>query len=143
MTDTDDVETVPDAAVLPSGAPSARRPSADRTEASRQLAIDIARLALADKCTDVVVLDVKGLSPVTDFLVLATGTSGRQMRSAADDVAQLAKERGYPPLSTSGLEGEVWICVDFVDVLFHVFGGESRSYYDLDGLWGDARRVEI
>lgn len=116
---------------------------ADRAEASKAFAVEVAKRAVLDRCSDVRVLDVRGLSPVTDFLVLATGTSGRQMRSAAEDAVVLGKQTGYAPLSSSGLEGETWICVDFVDVLFHVFNPESRGYYDLESLWGDAKRVEV
>lgn len=108
---------------------------------SQAFAVELAKLAVSDKCNDVKVLDVRGLSPVTDFLVLATGSSGRQMRSSADDAVEFGKDTGYRPLSSSGLEGETWICVDFVDVLFHVFSPDSRSYYDLESLWGDAKNV--
>lgn len=82
------------------------------------------------------------MSPVTDYLVLASGTSGRQMRSTADDAIQMGKKTEFRPLSAS-LDSETWILVDFVNVLLHVFSGESRSYYDLEGLWGDAKPVEF
>lgn len=118
-------------------------PVKQETNSSLAFAIEVAKLAKADKCYNVAVLDVKGLSPVTDYLVLATGTSGRQMRSTADDAIELGKESNFSPLSSSGLEGETWICVDFVDVLLHLFNEDSRSYYDLESLWGDAKRVEV
>lgn len=89
-----------------------------------------------------VVLDVAGLSPVCDYFVIATGTSGRQMRSVAEDVMALAEQRDFAPISHSGTEGDNWILADCVDVIVHIFNEESRSYYDLDNLWGDARRVE-
>ena len=82
------------------------------------------------------------LSPVTDYFVLATGTSDRQMRSVADEIAEFGEGRDFKPLSISGLEGGSWILVDFVDVVLHVFSGEARQFYDLDSLWGDAKRVE-
>jgi ribosome-associated protein len=88
------------------------------------------------------VLELAGLSPVTDFFVLATGTSARQMRTVADELAELAEQRNYPALSSSGYEGESWILLDCVDVVIHIFNPEARSYYDLDSLWGDAKRVE-
>jgi ribosome-associated protein len=112
-------------------------------EASLAFAIELARLVVADKCQNVVLLDVRGLSPVTDYLVLATGTSGRQMRSTADESIQLGKDSGFAPLSSSGLDSETWICVDFVDVLLHLFNEDSRQYYDLESLWGDAKRVDF
>jgi len=113
-----------------------------RIEASHRLSVDAARLAAATHCTDVVILDVRGLSPITDFLVIATGTSPRQMRSVAEEVIEMADQRGDRALSTNGLDGGSWIVADFIDMVLHVFSPESRLYYDLDNLWGDARRVE-
>lgn len=89
-----------------------------------------------------VVLDVAGLSPVTDFFVLATGTSARQMKTVMDDLEELAEQRKVSCLGRSGYEGETWMLCDMVDVVVHVFSQEARMYYDLDSLWGDARRVE-
>jgi ribosome-associated protein len=99
-------------------------------------------MAADTRARDVVVLDVTNLSPVTDFFVIATGTSARQMRSVCDDIVEMAKSTNNKALSTSGFEGESWMLVDFVDVVVHVFGESARAYYDLDGLWGDAPRVE-
>jgi ribosome-associated protein len=90
----------------------------------------------------VVLLDVRGISPVTDYFVLATGTSPRQMKTVCDDLAEMAEQRGVRPIGQNGLEGETWMLIDFVDVVVHVFNQEARAFYDLDGLWGDARRVE-
>ena len=89
-----------------------------------------------------VVLDVTGISPVCDFFVIATGTSARQMRSVADDIAELGEGKGLSPISQSGEESATWILVDCVDVIVHLFNDESRMYYDLDNLWGDAKRIE-
>ncbi len=89
-----------------------------------------------------VVLDVTGLSPVTDYFVIATGSSPRQMRTVGKEIEELAQERDMAPLGRNGFEGEQWVLVDFVDVILHVFSEDSRHYYDLDNLWGDAKRVE-
>ena len=114
----------------------------NRIESSRRLSVDAARLAAATHCTNVVILDVRGLCPITDFLVITTGTSPRQMRSVAEEIMEMAQQRGDHALSSNGLEGGSWIIADFIDVILHVFSPEARSYYDLDNLWGDARRVE-
>ena len=87
-------------------------------------------------------LDVTDLSPVTDFFVIASGTSARQMRTVIDEVQEMAESHGYRPMSRAGYEGESWIVLDFVDVIVHVFNDEARHFYDLDNLWGDAKRVE-
>jgi ribosome-associated protein len=115
---------------------------ARRAEQAKNFAIEAARLASHTHCHNVVVLDVSGLSPVTDFFVIATGTSPRQMRSVCDEVAELGQQRNFSSLSRSGYEGESWICVDFVDVLLHVFSSDARHFYDLDNLWGDAKVIE-
>jgi len=114
-----------------------------RSEASVTYAVAVAQAARESKCQNVVILDVRGLSPITDVLVLATATSGRQMRAVAKEVVEIGREKDYSALSTSGLDGETWVCVDFVDVLFHIFNPESRQYYDLESLWGDAKPVEL
>ncbi|HLL90939.1 MAG TPA: ribosome silencing factor, partial [Tepidisphaeraceae bacterium] len=112
-----------------------------RVAAARQFALDAARLCAATRCHNVVLLDVSGLSPVTDYFILASGTSPRQMRSVCDGLEEMGLERGHKPLTRSGTEGESWMLIDFVDVVVHVFSQQSRSYYDLDGLWGDAKPV--
>lgn len=89
-----------------------------------------------------VILDVTGLSPVTDFMVIATGTSPRQMKTVCDDLEEMAEPRDFRALSRAGDGGATWTCIDFVDVVLHVFGQEARYYYDLEGLWGDAPKVD-
>ena len=116
--------------------------SVDRTEAAKAFAIEAARLAANTRCHDVTVLDVRGLCPVADFFVIATGTSARQMRTVMDELKELGEAKNYSPLARSGYEGESWMLLDCVDVLVHVFSDMARLYYDLDGLWGDAKRVQ-
>jgi ribosome-associated protein len=111
-------------------------------EAARAFAVDAARLAANTRCHNVVTLDVTDLSPVTDFFVIASGTSARQMRTVIDEIEEMAEGHGYRPMARSGYEGESWIVLDFVDVIVHVFNDEARHFYDLENLWGDARRVQ-
>ena len=85
---------------------------------------------------------MRQISPVTDYFVIASGTSPRQMRTVCDQIEELAAPKGYSVLSRSGYEGEQWMLYDFVDVIVHVFNDESRRFYDLENLWGDAKRVE-
>lgn len=113
-----------------------------RLQAAREFAIEAARMAANTRCHDVVVLDVGGISPVTDFMVLATGTSPRQMKTVCDDLEEMAEQKGERPLSRVGDDSSSWTCIDFVDVVVHVFSDAARSYYDLEALWGDAARVE-
>jgi len=114
----------------------------DAPEASaRDFALDAARAASELKCAEVTVLDVRGLSPVCDFMVVASGTSERQMRAVAQEIEDLGKERGSPPFRQSRDGGDTWIVIDFVHVVVHLLEPEQRAFYDLDGLWNDAPRV--
>lgn len=113
-----------------------------RLEAGRKLATAAANLAAQTLCSNIVVLDVAGISPVTDYFLIATGTSPRQMRTVSDEIEEMARKQGYSTLSRSGYEGESWILLDLVDVVVHIFSADARQYYDLDNLWADARRVE-
>jgi ribosome-associated protein len=118
-------------------------PSQQSEQQTRQFAIESARLAANTRCHNVALLDVRGISPVTDYMVIATGTSPRQMRTVCNDLADWAvNERGVRPYHADGLESEMWMLIDFVDVVVHVFNPEARLFYDLDSLWGDAQRVE-
>ena len=108
---------------------------------SKSFAIEAARLAHNTRCHNILILDLAGVSPITDFYVIATGTSARQMRSVCDDIDELARKMGFPSFHRSGYEGESWIAVDYVDVVVHVFSHDARMYYDLENLWGDAKRV--
>jgi len=118
----------------------AARTTAD-PERIRAFAIESARMMLDDKCEDVVILDVTKLSQVTDYIVIATGTSDRQMRSVLEHVEELGDRSGMPAFRTSKDAGTAWLLGDFVDVVVHVFEPNARAHYDLELLWGDAPRV--
>lgn len=110
-------------------------PTAD----AQTFAIEAARLAAATRCHSVVVLDVRGLSPMTDFLVLATGTSDRQLRGVANEIEELGDGVGQHVVHRA--TNENWLLLDYVDVVVHLFEHETRMFYDLDSMWGDAPRV--
>ena len=112
-----------------------------KTPTPRTLAIELARLALDRHCQDIVVLDLRGRSPVTDFFVIATGTSDRQMASLAREMDQTAASLGHKALSIGGLSQATWVLIDLFDVVVHLFDSDSRSYYDLEMLWGDVPKV--
>jgi len=107
-----------------------------------QFAIEIARIAHDNKSEDVVALDLRGVSPVSDYVVIATGTSDRQMRAVAEMVVEYGHKLGDRPFGISGLEHAAWVLLDYVDVVFHLFSKPYREYYDLELLWGDAPRLE-
>ncbi len=124
---------------------SSHTPPKPHTEATQQaldFAIDAARLVRDDKATDVVVLDVRALSSVTDYIVIASGTSDRQMHSVLKHVADLGAARGFTAFRTSSDDKSTWLLSDFVDVVVHLFEPAIRAHYDLEMLWGDADRIE-
>ena len=99
---------------------------------------------LEKKAFQVRVLDVRKISSLTDFIVLASGGSDRQVQAAADTVHQhLKHEHGVRPLGVEGMNEGRWVLVDYGDVMVHVFQEPVRQFYDLDGLWRDAVEVQL
>jgi len=109
---------------------------------AKEFAIAAAKIAQERRCTDIVVLDLRGLSPATDYFVIATGTSDRQMRAVADEISQMGREHDMRRFGRAGYEQSRWILLDFVDVVVHLFDQEYRQFYDLELLWGDAERID-
>jgi len=105
-------------------------------------AVAAARIADERHCDSIVILDLRGLSPAADYFVIATGTSGRQMRTVADEICVEAKKQNQQRFGRAGYEQGRWIVLDFIDVVVHIFDSEYRDYYDLELLWGDAKRVD-
>lgn len=111
-------------------------------ETARQFAVESARTAHELKCEEVVVMDLRGLSGVTDFFVIATGTSDRQLRSVAERIEEYGHRVGSRVFGRAGYDLGQWVLLDFVDVVVHLFDPERRAYYDLELLWGDAPKID-
>jgi len=107
----------------------------------REFAIEAGRMLADYQCSDVVVLDVSGRNQVMDYLVIGSGTSATQMRSVLDHVDELGKKKGFQAFRSSRDEGGLWLLLDCVDVIVHLFEPNTRAHYDLEMLWGDAPRV--
>ena len=105
--------------------------------------VRLAVTAVSDvKAEDIRVIDVEGRCSYCDLLVVCTGKADRHVRAIAGNlVAEHKRLRGKPPLGVEGLAGGRWVLVDLGDVLVHIFDESSRGYYDIDGLWLDAREV--
>ena len=114
-----------------------------QTVAAAAFAASAASLLVDRHCEEVVLLDVSSVSQVCDFVLIGTGTSDRQMKSVADELSDLGKEMGLPAFRKSVDAGATWIVTDFITVVTHLFEPKLRTYYDLEDLWADARRVEI
>ena len=120
-----------------------QRSKGEISNEAKVFALAAAEVAAGRHCRDIVVLDLKGKSPATDYFVIATGTSDRQMRTVADEICEAAKKQGQQRFGRAGYEQARWILLDFVDVVIHIFDNEYRDYYDLELLWGDAERLTI
>jgi len=110
---------------------------------AKAFAVAAAKLASERHCTNIVVLDLRKVTEMTDYFVIVTGTSDRQMRGVADEIAEYGKKHGFPVFGKAGYEQGSWVLLDFVDVVVHVFDSHARGYYDLEMLWGDAKRLKI
>jgi len=117
------------------------RSSLSTSTDARETAIVMARAVADARCEDVIVIDVRGLSQLTDYIVIGSGTSDRQMRTAAEDAQEAAEEKGERVFGVSSDDGAHWIVVDLVDVVLHLFEPAARAHYDLESLWGDGERV--
>jgi ribosome-associated protein len=101
-----------------------------------------ARVASENKARDVVVLDLRGITPLFDYFVLATGTSRRQIHTVAEEIDAAMRGLGETRLGIEGYEASRWVVQDYGDVLVHVFDPDTRTYYALEDLWADAPRVD-
>ncbi|MFA6233596.1 MAG: ribosome silencing factor [Bacteroidota bacterium] len=110
---------------------------------SLELAELTAELALTKKAKDVVILDLRGLSDVTNFFVICTGESDTQVKAIADAIDDGAREQDARVWHREGLTNLQWALLDFVDVVVHIFQPKVREYYDIERLWGDAPRTIV
>lgn len=101
-----------------------------------------ARVAADHKARDIVVLDMRGITPLYDFFVLATGNSRRQIHTISEEIDDVLRENGDRRLSIEGYEASKWVVQDYGDVVVHVFSPETRDYYAIEDLWADAPRVD-
>jgi len=100
--------------------------------------------ALDKKADDVVVLDLRGLSDVTDYFIICSGSSDRQVRAIADSIEEtLVSKLDVAPKHVEGRQSSDWVLMDYIDFVVHVFLEERRQFYRLERLWGDARQVDL
>jgi ribosome-associated protein len=109
---------------------------------SQRLALAVARLALSKKAGDVVVMDLRGLTTMADFFVVCSADSDVQIRAIADAVDDGMREKGSGAWHRESGSSS-WVLLDFVDVVVHIFHRNTRSFYNLEKLWGDAKIRKI
>lgn len=102
-----------------------------------------AAVLLDNKANDVVMLDLRPVTDMADFFIVASGTSDTHVRATAGHVVDTLKKEGIKVHSVEGLEQGRWVLLDYVDFVVHVFHPTLRSYYQLERLWGDAPAVAV
>jgi ribosome-associated protein len=100
-------------------------------------------VALENKAKDVLILDMRAITPLFDFFVIATGTSRRQIHTLAEEIDAAMRAEGEARVGLEGYEPGRWVVLDYGDVVVHLFDPEMRGYYVLEDLWADAPRVEF
>jgi ribosome-associated protein len=118
----------------------------DKRKKSARLPVQVehAIAAAEDKqAKDLVVLDLRTAAGFTDFFVICSGTNTRQTRAIADAVMEKLRAAGVKPAHLEGYDRSEWILIDYFDFIVHVFAPETRVFYGLERLWGNADRIEI
>ena len=113
------------------------------SDGSRGDALAAARAASSKQAQDIVILDVHGLIVITDYFVICSAPTERQVRTIVDAVEEALRERDRKPVRREGETEGRWVLLDYVDVVVHILQPEAREYYDLDGLYGDCPEVDI
>ena len=117
-----------------------------RSPGSKRLTGDVAKAvkaALDKKALDVVVLDLRNTPAFTDFFVLCSGLNPRQVKAIADAVEETLRAAKVRPAHIEGYDRAEWVLMDFFTFIVHVFTPQTRAFYSLERLWGDAERIEV
>lgn len=109
----------------------------------QELAAVCARIALDTKAEDLAVLDVRGLASFTDYFIIMSGRSTRHVQGLAEAIEGELRSKRINSKHSEGLREGLWVLLDFGDVVVHIFYHESRAFYDLEGLWHDAPRINV
>jgi ribosome-associated protein len=108
---------------------------------SKEKSIFCAQAALEKKAFDITILELKKASSLTDYFLICSGRSDRQVQAIAQSIEEKMGEQGIQPLGEEGMREGRWVLVDYDDVVIHIFYDQVRRYYDLEGLWIEAPRV--
>ncbi|MHC5541713.1 ribosome silencing factor [Singulisphaera rosea] len=125
---------------VPYGASGRIQP--DRLARALEHATICARIADDNRAKDILLLDLREVTPLVDYFMIATAASRRQAHAIASEIDQEMKKLGEHKLGIEGSEEGRWILIDYGDFVVHVFSGEARTYYALEEIWGDAARLE-
>jgi len=112
-------------------------------EQIKNMALDVATLIDDKKGLDIKVLDVRGICSLTDYMIIASGTSDRHVKSIADGVEHGLEKQKLFVNHKEGHQSANWIILDYLDVVVHVFKHEERTFYDIERIWNEAKEVDI
>jgi ribosome silencing factor RsfS/YbeB/iojap len=111
---------------------------------SKKLALLCRELAFQKKAENIVILDMRALTTVTDYFVICTGTSEPHLRAVVHEITdKLRENHDRRPRAVDGSLPTTWIVLDYLDVMVHIMRADTRERYDLEGLWGDAPRLKL
>ncbi len=100
--------------------------------------------ALEDKkAEDIRILDIREVSILADYFIIANGTNNNQIQALVDNVQEEMSKAGYTLKSTEGYQSASWVLLDYIDIIIHIFSKEDRLFYDLEHIWRDGKPVEI
>ncbi|MCK8060686.1 MULTISPECIES: ribosome silencing factor [unclassified Fusibacter] len=111
-------------------------------ETYKELALEIAEFIDDKKGEDIIILDLRGKSSLTDFFVIATGLNDRNTAAIAHHVEDMLEKKGIEIHHKEGHRAGEWVVLDYIDIIVHIFNEEKREYYSIERIWQDAERIE-
>lgn len=133
--------TIPKKAAAPKKA-AQNKPTAHKkappADPMRKIALAAAQFAIDKKASNVKLIDLRAVTAITDYFVVASGSSDTQVKAIADNVIAEMRKHDYVPWKSEGWDAKQWIIIDFVDLVVHIFHETAREFYNLERLWADA-----
>lgn len=109
----------------------------------KERALRIAEAVVDRRGEDVIILDMRGLTTICDYFVICNGRSRLHVDAIAEEVDEQMSKLGIEPRNIEGIPDSTWVILDYLDVVLHIFDPDARGFYNLEGLWGDAVRIEV
>ena len=122
--------------------PKLRKTNRNPTE-NQKIAQRISELMLEKKALDIIIIDVRKITTLTDYFVVCTSNSQPQARAITDHINQKMKEEGVKSWHIEGYENLDWVLVDYINIVVHIFSKDAREYYELERLWADGNITKV
>lgn len=110
---------------------------------SKEIMENVVKYMDSKKAGDIKVLDISSVTTMADYFVICQGGSAPQMKAISEEIEEKLSEHGVNPIGREGMNTSYWILMDYSDVIVHIFNNESRAFYSIENLWGDAQEVDI